>query len=251
MRGHPRCPRRAARPRPRATRRHEPARGDRRGSAGKSLHYKIGLVQHNVAEVEKTGKVDFGEGRKRNKYDHMQEHGLIGVLRDLCKAVKIGYYGGCTTPSWSQNGNIWSIDYALTVFDMESDAEITRYYPNVGVDTSDKGLNKAYTGAMKYGLQKFFAIPTEGLPEQEQGTKPDIPAEPAQAQTQSSGQVPAADIAELRELIARQDTGFIAHAMNKVKTYGVDRLEQMTAKQFMEFGNWVENSVADASAASE
>ena len=220
-------------------------------AAGKSLHYKIGLVQHNVAAVDKTGKVDFGEGAKRNKYDHMQEHGLIGVLRDLLEAVKVGYYGGCVSPSWTQNGNIWAVDYALTVFDMESDAEITRYYPNVGVDSSDKGLNKAYTGASKYALQKFFSIPTQGLPEQEQGTKPDIPAEPATAQAKSSGQVPEKDINELRTLLANQDSGFIAHAMNKVKTYGVDRLEQMSAKQFMEFGNWVENSVADASAASE
>ncbi len=220
-------------------------------AAGKGLYYKIGLVQHNVAEVEKTGHVDFGQGAKRNKYDHMQEHGLIGVLRDLCAAVKIGYFGGCMGPGqWAQNGNIWSVDFALTVFDMESDQSVTRWYPNVGVDSSDKGLNKAYTGSMKYALQKFFAVPTEGLVEQEPATgQPDTVAQPA-APASGNG-VPSSDINELRTLLGAQSGEFINTAMNKVKTYGVDRLEQLTPHQFMEFGNWVENSLADRAAAAE
>ncbi len=123
----------------------------------KGLWAKIAYVQHHVEHVEKSGTVAFG----KTNYSYMQEHGLIEVLRPLLREVGLAVVGGAK--GYEVLGQTTVVDFELTVADVDDGQSITRGFPNVGVDSGDKAFNKAYTGAMKYALQKFFLVPTEGI----------------------------------------------------------------------------------------
>jgi hypothetical protein len=115
---------------------------------------KLAWVQAHVGAVEKTGTVAFG----RTTYKHMQEHGLIGILRPLLAAVGCSVRCGCV--SIDREGNHVILELRLTFTDGSGDEISERYYSE-GVDQGDKAINKALTNGNKYALQKFFQIPTD------------------------------------------------------------------------------------------
>jgi hypothetical protein len=133
--------------------------------AGKGVYATIAWVQQHVGAVEKTGRVSFG----KTNFSHMQEHGLINVLRPLWRIAGLCVIGGVPHANgYRAEGGMFVVDFELRVIDTEDgDQVVSAYYPNVGVDTADKGFNKAYTGAMKYALQKFFLVPTSDIDDNE------------------------------------------------------------------------------------
>lgn len=211
---------------------------------GKPLRHKLGWIQNNAGHVEKTGEVKFGN----TKYQHMQEHGLLQVLKPLFRAARVALQTGATIAEHS--GNHMSIDFQLALIDLESDETMTTSYPAEGVDSSDKAAYKAMTGGMKYALQKFFLIPTEKLDEPEQGDQTTSTRQEAQAQTKTL--VSPANAAKLRE--AAQAAVEQKHlTQNAVKAriqsqYGVDRLEQLSPQQATAFGTWLAEMVGQKAA---
>jgi hypothetical protein len=209
---------------------------------GKTLKGKIAWIQTHVGAVAKTGQVSFGNTR----FSHMQEHGLINVIRPLMRLAGVGVMPGATSPgSWTQNGNVWVIDYALTIFDVETDEELTRWFPNVGVDSADKGLNKAYTGAMKYALQKIFLVPTDDIDDNETIDVAALPAN-AQAAAERNDRPTEDEIAKLRSAIL--DAGVPAATVVNVltATYKKSGLSDLTRAEFSDFEQRATKIIADA-----
>lgn len=205
------------------------------------LYAKIAWVQQHVGAVQKTGEVKFGNTR----FKHMQEHGLIGVLRALWRiAGLVVIPGQMTADAYSKSGNSAIITIGLTVADVDSGEEITRFYTNEGVDNQDKAFNKAYTGATKYALQKFFLVPTQDIDDNE---TLDIDNTRGAAQPKSGPPVvtPSPDqTAQLRTTIVEAKI-----APNKVTTkltaeFGVSTLDGLTLDQHNAMKQWVEDQIA-------
>jgi len=220
--------------------------------AQKGLHAKIAWVQHNVLHVEKTGKVSFGN----TSFSAMQEHGLIGVARALWRAAGLSVIGGCTDPgAFRKDGNQYFVDWALTVSDVDSDASIVRYYPNVGNDSNDKGLNKAMTAANKYALQKFFQIPTQEIDDNDASVitetiaaTPAAQAVGATVHEMSSRKPSEEDIAKLTATLgsAVQDGHFDKPWVKNTLTaeFGVGKVADLDKRQFSAFSAIVAEKIA-------
>ena len=210
------------------------------------LHGKIAWVQQHVGQVEKTGNVSFGG----TSFDVMQEHGLIQVLRPLWRVVGLSVIGGAIGPSsHNRSGNSAIVDFALTVTDITTGEAIVRWYPNEGVDKADKAFNKAYTGGMKYALQKFFLVPTMSIDDNEtldvESTRgAGAAAAPAAVQAQAAGKVDPAEANTLRETIKASSMKGAAVRNHLTANYGVSVIENLTPAQFGEFAGWVAGQIS-------
>jgi hypothetical protein len=211
-----------------------------------SVQAKVAWVQQHVQNVEKTGTVSFG----KTNYSHMQEHGLIEVLRPLLREV-----GLCVTPnitSYERQGNHLQIQGELIVTDVNPKGDrdhwewqIQAGFVNEGVDTADKASNKALTGWMKYALQKFFLVPTEGIDDND-NSEGQV-ADRAPAAQPGVERVSAEDAAALKATIdAAVKEGHLTG--NRVKalmqgTYNASKLTDLTAEDAAALGQWVEQQV--------
>lgn len=221
------------------------------GTNGKPLHEldptklvgaaaKLAWIQAKVTTVEKTGKVNFG----KTSYTHMQEHGLLAVVKPLLAAA------GCALiPDFvdvTRNGNHTFGELRLTLIDVALPPDDPRYaisarFPNEAIDSSDKASNKLQTNAMKYGMQKLFQVPTDSLDDVEGSTEGHHQASTAQARNGKNA-VRAAKLAT--EALQLVEAGVIP--TNTVVAYlqsefGVDRVTELTtAKQLDSFEAFLE-----------
>lgn len=200
----------------------------------KGLYAKLAWVQAKVDHVEKTGHVEHGNV----SYNHMQEHGLLSVIKPLCAAQGLALMPG--VEGFQIDGNTYVIDLALTIVDAESGESVTRRFPNVGVDRSDKGFNKAYTGAFKYALQKFFAIPTERIDDNETTEEPAARSAPI-ASTES------VEIAELRALVkASLDQKLVTRQdiKTRLQALGATQIAALSAADASAMLDWLNEKAA-------
>lgn len=198
---------------------------------------KIAWVQHRVEHVEKTGTVSFG----KTSFSHMQEHGLIQVLRPLLRQVGLAVV--FDAPEYAINGNQYVITGRLEVSDPVSGETVVKTYPNVGVDPADKGFNKALTAGSKYALQKFFQIPTEGIDDNEATEAQGVRTETSGAQlTGGEARVPADVAKQIRDFAvsAVAETDLTNRKVQgKLKASGADKIEDLTPAAAEAFQQWL------------
>lgn len=218
---------------------------------------KIGFIQTHIGDVKKTGRVSFGN----SNYAHMQEHGLIEVLRPFLRALHLSLHAD--VPQRERNGNHTFVSGTLVVVDNDEVPFLTHadgspivvegshtipnpvrelhlHFPNEGVDSQDKGTNKALTGWMKYALQKTFLIPTDKIDDNDQldGSVPQSTATAAHAGGDKDLQV-----SNLRNAIAAAvNDGRVTQ--NDVLgvlqgTYGTDKLDQLSPEQLTGVEAWL------------
>lgn len=217
---------------------------------GKGLWAKIAWVQAHVGQVEKTGQMAHGNVR----YAFMQEHGLINVIRPLCRIAGLAIVPGLMEPNhFSNEGNQYVVLLALTVVDPESGDSVTRFYPNMGVDNSDKGFGKAYTGATKYALQKFFLVPTDAIDDNDALTVDKVGGNVAGAEVRdiASAKPSKADVDGLRTILVEQGkAGNPGLAGAKVKNkltadFGRSKIDDLTKSEFATFTAWVQEQIVE------
>jgi ERF superfamily len=132
---------------------------------------KLAYIQTHIANPDKTGRNDF------HKFDYIQEHGLIELLRPMLRelhcavvpspaAHEVRIEDGKTPKGRDQKmvtlvGEIRFIDTdePFDSLDREQAIRVTAG----GADDLDKAHAKAQTILVKYGLQKLFLIPTEKI----------------------------------------------------------------------------------------
>jgi hypothetical protein len=142
---------------------------------GRPLASKLARVLSDVHRVPKNGRNDF------HKYDYVTESDLVDHIRD-----KLAEHGVAIFPSVREHDVIemedqrkrtvylTTVTLEISLVDGESGDTMTTTWIGQGLDQSDKGYYKAYTGAMKYFLMKTFMISTGDDPEQD-----DVSREPA------------------------------------------------------------------------
>jgi hypothetical protein len=218
----------------------------------KGLAAKIAWVQQNVGHVEKTGVVNFGG----TSFRAMQEHGLLNVLRPLWRVAGLSVTGGSVEPgAWRAENNQYFVDWAITVQNVDNPTEVmVRYYPNVGNDKGDKGLNKAMTAANKYGLQKFFQVPTQEIDDNDAAVivetiRETQPAAVGADVVQMNSRKPSEE--DVKALTAELQKGVGAGAFQPADVknhltaeYGVQIVAQLTKPQFQDFSRWVAEKLA-------
>lgn len=207
---------------------------------------RLQRVQIHVAQVMKTGEVAF----KGTSYEHIQEHGVLAVLKPLLNHYNLALVADVT--AWQRDGNHVTLDMAYTVFcadrkrdDADQDSSITVRFPTEGVDQGDKAMNKALTNGMKYAMQKLFLIPTDAID--------DVEGSDESHNTRSTGTAGAskATNAELARLRARAvsavETGAINNETIKAylsATFATSRVTDLSGEQAQKFANWLDEKGA-------
>lgn len=211
---------------------------------GKPIHFKLAWIQNNAGHVDKTGQVKFGS----TQYKHMQEHGLLQVLKPLLRDALCA----CTPEALliEHNGNHMTLDYSIELSCAETGDSITKHFLGEGVDSSDKASYKGMTGGMKYSLQKFFLIPTEKLDEPEGSAPSENTGSTRGTGNTRAGKITQADAKKLHEAAQAAIKEKRLDA-NKVKgqlqaQFGVDKVSDLKASDGAAFGKWLVDNIADA-----
>lgn len=130
-----------------------------------TLYRKIAEVMAAVDRLPKTGWNDF------HKYHYVTEADLVEAVRGLLAERQVAILPSAHTVEWGgPKGTVTLFRGTFTFVDGETGASVSCKWAGTGDDPSDKGLYKAYTGALKYFLLKTFLIPTGDDPEADTGT---------------------------------------------------------------------------------
>jgi hypothetical protein len=156
-----------------------------------SLQGKLAAIQAQVHYVEKTGKMDASGKSGRIRYDFMQEHGLLELLKPLWREHNLFVAGQVAPASVEHQGNKCYLEWELTVFDGDSDQTFTFRCAGEGQDQGDKATAKAMTGANKYALQKVFQVATEAIDDMDNTASTDLAEQQAAQQQEEAGQAEA------------------------------------------------------------
>ncbi len=130
--------------------------GEQQEIAG--LVTKMSSVMNDIEELEKKGFNTFFN------YSYARAEDIFAMVRKHLSKKKIMAFSNIesmeTREVETKRGvSIQAdVDLSLTFIDGDSGASITVYYMGTGLDTGDKYLYKAYTGALKYALKDTFLM---------------------------------------------------------------------------------------------
>jgi hypothetical protein len=134
------------------------------------LFRKIAEVMGEVGYVEKRGRNTF------HNYDYVTEADLVDAVRGKLAERKVALIPSVesiaerTYQAKGKESVVTTVTVAFTFLDGETGATFKASWSGQGDDTADKGLYKAYTGALKYFLMKTFLVPTGDDPESDSKT---------------------------------------------------------------------------------
>lgn len=160
--------------------------------APKSLYRKLAEVMGEIGHVPKRGKNAF------HKYDYVMEADLVDAVREKLASRNVLLIPSVTAIEERQTqggkpSTITTVRVAFTFCDGDSGETHTADWAGSGDDPADKGLYKAYTGAVKYFLMKAFLIPTGDDPEADSGTD-ERSSMPKDVQRNGRSDAPAEDV---------------------------------------------------------
>lgn len=134
-----------------------------------SLHGKLAEVMAEVGRIPKNGYNDF------HKYKYVLESDLAEAVRQRLAERGVMLYTSAeevtreaftiTSRQGSRETAVTTVRVKFTAADGESGETFEFWGAGQGEDAGDKGIYKALTGAVKYGLMKLFLIPTGDDPE--------------------------------------------------------------------------------------
>jgi len=119
-----------------------------------SLLKKIVSIYVGMKNVEKTGYNDF------KQYAYFKEEDLMNALKPLLIENKVVIIPNVLMRS--KIGDLSIIKQQYMIVDAESGQWIKVYNYGEGQDNQDKGIYKAYTGALKYFIMKTFFLGESG-----------------------------------------------------------------------------------------
>lgn len=139
--------------------------------SGEALFRKLAEVMGEIGYVEKRGRNDF------HKYDYVTEADLVEAVRAKLAERHVALIPSVQAiserPYKTDRGKesvVTTVTIAFAFVDGETGAMYRTEWAGQGDDPADKGLYKAYTGAVKYFLMKTFLIPTGDDPEGDRRT---------------------------------------------------------------------------------
>lgn len=134
-----------------------------------TLFAKLARITGKIERVAKDGR------NNHQGYDYATEGALVEAVREHLAAENVACLPSVVTVervagNESKGGTMFLTRVYMRFTFVCGDTGATFECPWVGEgqDTGDKGIYKAYTGALKYFLMKTFLIPTGDDPEHEQ-----------------------------------------------------------------------------------
>lgn len=133
----------------------------------KQIASKILAVMKDVDYVHKDGTNTF------QRYNYVSEAGIVDKIRTsmiehgLVCVPSVTSSKTVETSSTAKGAAQWLgvVEIEYTFIDCDSGESIVVRMPGAGIDTGDKGIYKAITGANKYAMLKTFQVPTGDDPE--------------------------------------------------------------------------------------
>lgn len=131
-----------------------------------ALYRKIGAIIKENVTVEKNGYNAF------HKYKYSTESDITEVARKMFIKYNLAMSSTVENVSPGPAADITRVHVKFTLVDLDTGEYEVRSYYGDGQDKGDKGLYKAYTGAVKYFLAKTLMISTDDDPEKDEDETP-------------------------------------------------------------------------------
>lgn len=135
-----------------------------------TLYKKLAEVASEVENVTKAGWNDF------HKYHYVTERDLVDAVRAKLSARNVILIPSVDSieerhyqTDKGKHSVVTTTNVSFTFACGDTGATHTASWAGQGDDPADKGIYKAYTGALKYFLMKTFLIPTGDDPEGDSG----------------------------------------------------------------------------------
>ena len=126
-----------------------------------SLYKRMAQAMAQLKRLPKRGQ------NKHFNYMYVTDSDVLDAVRGALGGVGIAFFNDLV--DMEQDGNRTLITLDATFADGETGASVTVTWAGEALDSQDKGINKALTGAVKYGLLKTLLASTgEDDPDGEQ-----------------------------------------------------------------------------------
>lgn len=131
--------------------------------ADKELHLKLATILAGITTVAKTGH------NAAQNYDFVTEVDVLNMIRPQLAAANISVQVDITNVTTEYNAStsrsgvgqhITTVIGDIILTDAVTDEKVAFGIAGMGIDSQDKGLPKAITMAVKYGMLKTFLVPT-------------------------------------------------------------------------------------------
>jgi hypothetical protein len=155
---------------------------------GSNLASKLAKILGAVGWIPKLGWNDF------HKYHYTREQDIVEAVRHLLSEAGVFVFTSIESIERRERGKdaiITTVKVKHTFVDGDSGETFPVFSAGDGEDKGDKGIYKAFTGAMKYFLLKSFLMPTGDDPERDangNGGHGQNPRKPAPARRQEPPQ---------------------------------------------------------------
>lgn len=123
-------------------------------ASGPGLFKKLLKIMAAVDAVPKLG------WNAHFKYNYVREADMAAAVRSQLLEQGIAFIPSMQGVPNTQ-GNVTTVNMTMTFVDVETGETYTAFWCGAGQDSSEKGLYKAYTGAIKTFFQKCFLVPSE------------------------------------------------------------------------------------------
>ena len=145
------------------------------------IHKKLLNIMSKIERVPKNGFNAF------HKYKFVQDTDLTEYVRNFLVEEGVAVMPSIESQTVMPQGDnyLTLVDGSITFVDTEDGSSVVVKCQGQGQDKGDKGVYKAMTGFMKYGMMKVFMVPTGDDPEHDEEPKP--------AKSQKVTAVPPAD----------------------------------------------------------
>ena len=117
-----------------------------------SLYKKMAAVMASLQRIPKRGY------NSHFKYEYVTDSDVMDAVRLAMGAAGLGFFNNLIDMEQDSKRTLVTVD--ATFADGDTGATMTVTWVGEALDTQDKGINKALTGAVKYGLLKTFLIST-------------------------------------------------------------------------------------------
>ena len=117
-----------------------------------SLYKRMAEAMAQLKRLPKRGQ------NKHFNYMYVTDSDVLDAVRGALGGVGIAFFNDLV--DMEQDGNRTLITLDATFADGETGASVTVTWAGEALDSQDKGINKALTGAIKYGLLKTLLVST-------------------------------------------------------------------------------------------
>lgn len=191
-----------------------------------------------AAELEWVGKGGFNEAQR---YKFVRVEDILDAVRGKLASRGVVLLPSAeditVTPTVSGKQNITTVRMRYTLMDSATGEAHSVTWIGTGADSGDKGLNKAYTAALKYFFIDLFQIPTGEDPEVETKTK-------TKAKEPEAALLTAAAVKKV--LAAVEEAGLLNKWDLKRTSLGAATDEEMTVAHANLVRDWIDSQPVPA-----